>query len=63
MYRENHKDLTDLRLSPESARQVYARPALRVFGQVGALTQSGTMNGTEMVMMNGECSLGQMNMC
>ena len=39
------------RLPEASNRAIYKAPELRHFGQVGALTQNGTNNGTEFFMM------------
>ena len=37
-------------------RCLYVPPALKEFGPVGALTQSGSGNAVEMTMMKGGCS-------
>jgi len=44
--------------APSAGRQEYARPRLKDFGSVGALTQSGTAGKLE--QMSGQGSMNQM---
>ena len=45
------------------SRHVYAPPTLKVFGLVGALTQSGSNPNTESTAGGGMCSNDSRSMC
>jgi len=51
----------DIRLSdvPRAKSAVYSRPTLTEFGPVGALTQAGSVDGSE--VMNNMCNPSGMN--
>ena len=46
------------------AKQAYQTPKLSLFGDVGSLTETGSMNGMEDLVQNGTCRnfFGTLNM-
>ena len=53
-----------LTVSDGCAKQAYQTPKLSLFGDVGSLTETGSMNGMEDLLQNGTCRniFGTLNM-